>query len=72
MDLSDAVFILSYLFAQGAEPACLDAADANDDGLVDLSDAVFILAYQFAGGPQPPPPFPQPGVDPTDDGLGCG
>jgi hypothetical protein len=38
IDLSDAVFVLGYLFQGRQEPLCLDAADANDDGDLDLSD----------------------------------
>jgi len=39
--------------------------------VVDIADAVYVLAYLFAGGPEPPPPFGEPGFDPTDDALGC-
>ncbi|UCF32328.1 MAG: hypothetical protein JSV78_08320 [Phycisphaerales bacterium] len=43
IDLADAIFTLSDLFAAGPAPTCLDAADANDDGAVDLADGVYIL-----------------------------
>ncbi len=69
-DISDAINILSYLFAQ--KPLdCVDAADTNDDGQANIADVVYILAYLFAGGPEPPPPFPDPGQDPTADSLEC-
>jgi hypothetical protein len=29
VDIADAIFTLSYLFAKGTPPSCLDAADAN-------------------------------------------
>jgi hypothetical protein len=35
IDIADAIFILSCLFAEGPSLSCLDAADANDDGNVD-------------------------------------
>jgi len=72
-DLSDAVFILNFLFLGAAAPTCVDAADANDDGKLDLSDAVFFLNYLFLGGSSPPAPGPDAcGGDPTMDGLpGC-
>ncbi|HOE85929.1 MAG TPA: dockerin type I repeat-containing protein [Planctomycetota bacterium] len=70
VDIGDAVRILGYLFSQRTL-SCLDAADANDSGVVDIADAVYVLAYLFAGGPEPPPPFGEPGFDPTDDALGC-
>ena len=70
-DLGDAIFHLSYTFGNGALPVCLDAGDANDDGHSDVSDAIFILYYIFIEGPTMNPPFPNPGVDPTPDSIGC-
>ena len=74
LDLSDAVVTLGYLFLgqwSGAKPICLDAADANDDGGVDISDPIGLLQHLFVGGKAPPAPFPDAGLDPTEDGLGC-
>jgi hypothetical protein len=72
ISIADPVYLLSYLFADGAEPPCMDAADANDDKDVNLADAVSVLRYLFAGGTIPPPSPPGPaGPDPTDDELGC-
>jgi hypothetical protein len=74
VDLSDPIFLIDYLFRAGPLPACLDAADANNDTDIDLSDPIWMLNYLFQGGPQPSEPFPQAGVDPSDDGsgsLGC-
>ena len=71
-DISDAISVLSYLFAQTPfKRDCLDAADANDSGAVDIADPIFILTYLFARGPVPPPPFPARGFDPTPDPLLC-
>ena len=70
-DISDAIFILSYLFSNGQDPACFDSADANDDGAVDISDAIALLSYLFNGAGDLPEPFGECGVDPTDDKLGC-
>ncbi|HVR76570.1 MAG TPA: FG-GAP-like repeat-containing protein [Planctomycetota bacterium] len=69
--ITDAVLILAHLFQGGAEPPCADAADANDGGTIDLTDALHILDHLFRGGPAPPAPYPNPGVDPTADALGC-
>jgi len=55
IDLSDAVFILLFLYAEGENPVCTDAADVNRDGKVDIADAVALLSYLFAGGPAPQP-----------------
>jgi hypothetical protein len=70
-DLSDAVFLLSFLFLGGAPPSCDKSADSNDSASVDLSDAVFVLNHLFSGGPAPPEPFGECGLDPTEDGLDC-
>jgi subtilisin family serine protease len=70
-DLSDAIFVLLYLFAGSVHPSCLDAAEANDDGRVDASDAIYLLSYLFTGGPRPAAPIGTCGVDPTVDSIGC-
>lgn len=72
VDLSDAIVSLQGLFVQGApEPVCLDACDANDDGVWGLGDPISLLAYLFSGGPPPLAPFPSCGEDPTGDSLEC-
>lgn len=53
MDLSSAVFGLSFLFSGGTEPPCRVACDSNGDGAFDISDMVYVLAYLFLGGPAP-------------------
>jgi hypothetical protein len=74
VDISDAIFILDWLFLAGPPPACLDAADVNDEGAIDISDVVFLLSDLFL--PQNGSTIPDPGPyacgpDPTGDGLGC-
>jgi hypothetical protein len=71
LDIADAIFTLSYLFASGTAPTCLDAADSNDDGEINVADAIFVLQYLFAGGLAIPPPYPECGIDPTVDELDC-
>jgi len=70
VDLSDAVAVLRYLFA-GADLDCLDAADVDDGGKVDIADPVALLGYLFAGASEPPAPFPECGLDSTEDSLDC-
>jgi hypothetical protein len=80
-NITDGIYIFSYLFIGGPPPPCDDAADANDDGKLDMSDGIYILQYLFVGGPPPPDPSPRKeclgttdccGLDPTDeDPLGC-
>ena len=72
VDLSDAIFLLAYLFSRGESPSCLDAADANNDGSVAIADPIAILAHLFAGAGDLPEPFGSCGTDPLEGGtLGC-
>ncbi len=71
LDIADAVTLLSFLFLGGPDAPCLEACDVNDDGRNDVSDAVGSIQYLFLGGPSPRRPFPDCGVDPTPDALGC-
>lgn len=45
--------------------------DTNDDSKIDISDAIYILNFLFSGGNQPLTPYPDFGVDNTDDDFGC-
>lgn len=57
VDISDAVFILKYLFQGEVIPVCPEALDADASTKTDISDPIYVLNYLFLGGPQPPPPF---------------
>jgi hypothetical protein len=55
VNVSDAVFIINYVFVPGfPAPSPLCAGDANGDGIVNVSDAVFIINYVFVPGFPPP------------------
>lgn len=71
LDMTDAIFILRHLYQGGEAPLCEDAADADDTGVIALTDAVRILSFLFRGGPPPLFPFPEKGVDQSEDELGC-
>ena len=71
VDIADAVATLGHLFLGDRELRCPDAADATDDGKLDLTDAVATLRFLFLGEGSIPPPWPDPGLDPTPDGLEC-
>jgi hypothetical protein len=72
VNLSDPIFTLAYLFQNGEDLSCRDAADANDDGAVTISDAVYSLYALFVPGSDPfPAPFPEEGQDPSSDTIGC-
>lgn len=74
VNLADAIWLLGFLFPQGA-PAnplnCEKACDSNDDGSINLVDAVAILNALF-GTPIVPLPGPAScDVDATVDTLTC-
>ncbi len=62
IDISDAVYLIQYIFAGGATPMP-GAGDADCSRSVDISDPVFIINYAFAGGPEPGNPD---GIPPPD------
>ncbi len=73
VDLTDAIFVLNFLFLAGVTPPCMDAADSDDSGLLDLTDGIYSLNFQFLAGPRPPAPGPEAcDEDPTADDLECG
>jgi hypothetical protein len=70
-NITDAIAILGYLFTGREPPDCLDAADVDDDGAVNITDAIALLNFLFVSGKPPEPPYPDPGFDPTADGVEC-
>ncbi len=53
VNVSDAVYIINYIFAGGNPPDPMEAGDVNCDAVVNVSDAVWIINYVFAGGKIP-------------------
>lgn len=54
-DLSDGIYLLRYLFADGPPPLVPSPrADLNADGKLDISDPVFLFRFLFLGGESPP------------------
>ncbi|MGB5105672.1 MAG: M12 family metallo-peptidase [Candidatus Zixiibacteriota bacterium] len=51
--VSDAVFLINFIFAGGPAPSPAIAADADCNGLITISDAVYLVNYIFAGGASP-------------------
>lgn len=52
-NISDAVYLIGYIFAGGPPPIDLADADVDCDGMVTVSDAVYLINYIFAGGSAP-------------------
>ena len=53
INISDAVFLIQYIFAHGTAPSPICLGDANGDGGVNISDAVYLIQYIFAHGTAP-------------------
>jgi len=53
VNVSDAVWIVNYVFVGGDPPQPLESADSNCDSMVNVSDAVFLINYVFVGGEAP-------------------
>ncbi len=74
-DIADGIWVLNWLFVNGAEPTCFDSADFDDNGIVTIGDAMLMIFYYLhaEGTPLIPPaaPYPDAGLDPTDDVLDC-
>jgi hypothetical protein len=58
VNISDVVYIISYIFSDGPAPKPCQSGDVNCDGIVNISDAVYLVSYIFSGGP--PPCLPEP------------
>ncbi|NIP41921.1 MAG: hypothetical protein GWO41_16275 [candidate division Zixibacteria bacterium] len=61
VNISDAVYIVNYVFIGGAPPDPMESGDASCDGNVNVSDAVWIINYIFMGTGDP--------CDTDDDGF---
>lgn len=54
VNVSDAVYLINYVFSGGGAPLpVLACGDANSDGSVNVSDAVYLINYVFSGGNSP-------------------
>ena len=54
ISISDAVYLINYIFAGGPPPFPIKLiGDADCNAIISISDAVYIINYIFAGGPPP-------------------
>ncbi len=53
VNVSDAVYLINYIFKNGEEPMSFETANVNCDGSVNVSDAVYLINYIFKGGDSP-------------------
>jgi hypothetical protein len=52
-NITDAVYLIAYIFSDGPPPMPLAAGDADCDGIANITDAVYLIAYIFSDGPAP-------------------
>jgi hypothetical protein len=71
LNITDAVFLASFLFRNGPLPACLKSGDANDDDSLNITDVVSLLSYLIRNGAALAEPLRSCGLDPTLDELSC-
>jgi hypothetical protein len=53
VSISDAVYLINWIFAGGVAPKPLLSADVNCDGTQSVSDVVYLVNYIFGGGAPP-------------------
>lgn len=53
VNISDGVFVVSYIFGGGPAPQPISAGDVDCNELVTISDAVYLINFIFGGGPVP-------------------
>jgi hypothetical protein len=53
VNISDAVYIIDYIFVGGNPPVLYYLADVNLDGKINLTDVIYLVNYIFRGGPEP-------------------
>ena len=51
--VSDAVFLIDFIFGGGSAPIPYGSGDIDCNGIITISDAVYLIAYVFSGGPSP-------------------
>jgi len=53
LSITDAVYLINYLFRDGPAPQPEEAGDTNCDGQVSIADVVYLINYLFKDGPPP-------------------
>jgi hypothetical protein len=55
IEISDLVYLVDYMFSNGAEPPCYEEADIDGSGThpIDITDLVYLVDYMFTNGVPP-------------------
>ncbi|MFH2056890.1 MAG: dockerin type I domain-containing protein [bacterium] len=52
-NVTDAVYLIQYIFAGGPPPETSACADVNTDGFVNITDVIYLIQFVFADGTPP-------------------
>jgi hypothetical protein len=55
LDISDLIYLVDYMFRDGAAPRYLPAADVDANCSLDIGDVIYLVDYYFADGAPPRP-----------------
>ena len=56
INIEDLLYLVDYMFNQGPQPVCMDAADINGNAVgPDIEDLLYMVDYMFNLGPLPVP-----------------
>ncbi|MFH2056835.1 MAG: dockerin type I repeat-containing protein, partial [bacterium] len=53
VNITDAVYLIDYIFSSGPGPDPMACGDCNCDDVVNITDATYLIAYIFSDGPPP-------------------
>jgi hypothetical protein len=53
VNVSDVVFLIDFVFGQGAEPNPFETGDVNCDQVINVSDVVYMVNFVFGDGTEP-------------------
>lgn len=53
VNITDAVYLIDFIFNGGPAPDPLEVGDSSCDSLTNITDAVFLINFIFNGGPAP-------------------
>lgn len=53
VNITDAVYLINWIFNGGPAPSPLWTGDVNLDELIGITDAVYLIQFIFNGGPEP-------------------
>jgi hypothetical protein len=51
VDISDLIYLVTYMFQEGPAPIEMEAAYVNGQGQIDISNLIYLVTYMFQGGP---------------------